>query len=156
MLCLLFLFVLGMVLFQRHCFSLANCQWPRVPFSVFRIIIGQIVCSRVEKRERSGKTQWGPLSSLQHTDAKVPCPFSKVHKPFSHSRDTAFPPCQTISSSSKPSRLVSGHSMVLLSSKLISLEGESHYRKEGYCKFYSFCYTTALSREICVFCQGEE
>lgn len=156
MLCLPFLFVLGMVLFQRHCFSLANCQWPRVLFSVFGIVIGQNVCSGVEKRERSGKTQWGPLSSLHDTDAQVPCPFSKVHKPFSYSRDTAFPPCQTISSSSKPSWLVTGHSMVLLSSQLISLEGESHYRKEGYCKFCSFCYTTALSREICVFCQGEE
>lgn len=80
----------------------------------------------------------------------------KFTDPSPYSRDTSFPPCQIISSSSEPSQLVTGHSMVLLSSKLISLEGESHYRKEGYCKFCSFCYTMALNREICVFCQEEE
>lgn len=108
MLCLPFLFVLGMVLFQRHCFSLANCQWPRVLFSVFGIIIGKNVCSVVKKRERSDVTQWGLFSGLHDMDTKVLCPFSKVHKPFSVFQGHSFSPCQIISSGSSPAALSLG------------------------------------------------
>ena len=84
-----------------------NCQWPRVLFSVFGIIIGKNVCS-VVKKERSDVTWWGPFSSLHDTDIKVLRAFSKVHKPFSAFQGRGFPPCQIISSSSSPAALSLG------------------------------------------------
>lgn len=106
MLCLPFHFVLGPVLFQRHCSSLANCQWPRVLCSVFGILIGQSLSAQEWRRGKGqARPSGGPLSSLHDT---VPCPFSKVYKPCWDSRTQSFLPARQLAAAVSPADLSLG------------------------------------------------